>query len=353
MARKKVLIISENVSHGLTNQRLHLPLSRLSREDWEFVCMDIEAFRHSDAFYVDALIMNHPTRVSEFFEIAHRCKFHYRIPCIVDIDDLLTNLQVDHPEFTNYIHNKIGETIGVATTPVVSTEYLKREWGHLNKHIRVIENMVDTRKYEGMRPVNKPYHSGFVVGWTGSKSHRGDQLYTFLPGLMKFLDEVEEARCYFHVLCPQILKDKYGSRIIHEPHIVDYFDYDGIKAAYPIDVMLVGLYPHPFNEAKSDLKLLEMAPHKIPLIVSPREEFRRHRDRNLAIYAEDNSSELGWYEALKKAYEDRDLLNTIKENAYKYVMEERDVLVASKLWEETLLEAIERYAPMRSVKLGS
>lgn len=348
MARKKVVVVSENVSHGLTYQRIHLPLSRLSRDEWDFECIDIDDFRHSDAMYTDAVVMNHPTRTNEFFELAHRCKFHYKIPCIVDIDDLLTDLQVDHPEYRNYVNNRVCELLGVSASVVVSTNYLKREWGHLNKNISVIENTIDTARYENMTPVNKPYHSGFVIGWTGGGSHRADQLYTFLPGLMRFLDEVDEARCYFHVLCPQILKDRYGSRIIHEPHIFDYFDYDGIKAAYPIDVMLVGLYQHPFNEAKSDLKLLEMAPHRIPLIASPREEFKRHRDKELMLLVEETND--GWYTALKTAYENRDLLNKTKENAYNYVMKERDVAIASKQWEMVLMAAIERYAPFKSVK---
>jgi hypothetical protein len=163
-----------------------------------------------------------------------------------------------------------------------------------------------------------------------------DQLYTFVPGLMKFMDKFSDVRCHFKFLCPQILLDKYGSRVVFDETLTHFMDYPAYLATVPWDVSLVGLYDHPFNDAKSDMKLVELAPHEIPIIASPRADFYQHKDRNIMLYADDARPEMSWYEMLKKAYTDREEINAMKLRAKEFIYEERTSKKISEKWLQIL-----------------
>jgi hypothetical protein len=123
--------------------------------------------------------------------------------------------------------------------------------------------------------------------------------------------------------------------------MVDYMDYHATVENYPFDVCLVGLIDHPFNHAKSDLRLIDMAPHGIPLIASPRTDFLKHKDKNICLYAEDNSTEyMSWYEAIGWAKDHPLEMQAMAQRAWDYVKEERLSYIAAKKWFEVIEQAI-------------
>ena len=343
MAKKKIAVITYNVNDGLVHQRIHLPFRHL-KDEYDFVFRSLGDIHHSDLHYVDAAVLVHP-HSSDLLYLASRFRKHYNIPVIVDLDDLLQNINTDHPEYVYFQHNKVEQILMQADFAVFSTNYLHRKLGHLLKkeHSCVIENTISVKAYSQIQPINKIYKNTFIVGWTGGQTHRGDQYYTFLDGLSQFLRDYPDAKAYFHLLCPDKLLREFGSQIIFEPNPCDFLDYPAFSATYPFDVCLVGLTPSEFNEAKSDLKLLEMAPHKIPIIASPRSDFIQHKERDIMMYAEDGWEGVGrsWYEKLRWCYNNREKLPEIGQRAYDYVMNERRSEVAAYKWSEVIKGVLE------------
>lgn len=334
--KKRIGIVSFNASHGLVWQRLHLNLRHL-RDDYDFFCFDVQEFRHSDAFYLDAIVMSQPSGPA-YLSLIERCRMHYKIPVIIDVDDLVSELPSDHPDYASFRSAMLPQIIQAAAAVVYSTKYLAGRLGHLNKRHYVVPNSICAKTYENYVPRNKPHKNTFIVGWTGGQSHRSDQLFTFLPGLRRFLEEHSDAKAYFHVLCPDVLLKEFGSQIIYDPNPCEYLDYYSVAASYPFDVCLVGLPDSNFNNAKSDLKLLEMAPNRIPLIASPRADFLQHKDRNIMLYADDSlqARHPSWYQQLELAYREREQLKAMGERAAEYVLTERLSIDTAKLWSTVL-----------------
>lgn len=331
---KRVIVTAGEINCGLSFQRGHLFFRQVNRlrpsdRQIEFVCKDFEALTPSDLLYADLVIFMHPYHAHQA-QFIHRVKSQYQIPVIVDLDDMLDNLPVDHPEYHTFKNCAVPEIIRSCDHLVTSTEYLRKHWGHLNKNISVIENQIDPRRVEGFEKSAKPYHSGFVIGWTGSQTHRPDLYNTgFIRGLRKFMRERDDVRAYFHILCPQTLLDEFGCRIIFNEQAVDYLDYPSMCFTYPFDVCAVPLYDHPFNHAKSDLRLLDMGQFRIPVIASNMSDWEKHHER-VALC---NNTPEDWYEAFKWAYETPKALNEMADKAHDYVMSERVVLKSVEKWE--------------------
>lgn len=274
----------------------------------------------------------------EFLYIAERARFHYGKKVVADIDDLISDMPSDHPDFAQMSLGCVMPRVVQAVDHVVfSTEFLKSYFGHMNSNITVIPNSISERIYKAYAPIHKPHKNCFIVGWTGGQSHRSDQLHTFLPGLRKFLRENNDSKAYFHVLCPDVLLKEFGSQVIYEPKPVEFLDYPGVAAAYPFSVCLVGLLPHNFNDAKSDLKLLEMAPNDILVIASPRSDFIRHKERQICLYADDDNPEfMSWHEAITFAKRNPEAVKIITDRAKEYVLNERLSTAAADRWDRVL-----------------
>lgn len=340
MAKTRIAIVTFNCAHGLVAQRLHLPLRHLDPSKFEIKCFDLTDIRNSDLFYTDIVIMSHPHSY-ECLCFIERCRIHFNLPVIIDVDDLISDLPIDHPDYVSFATNKFIQILTAASYVVFSTPFFEMHCGHLNKHHSVIENSINKKLIKRLQPEFKPYKNCFTVGWTGGQSHRSDQYYTFLDGLTEFLRRHDDVKAYFHVLCPEALVREFGSQVIFEKNPVDYMDYPAVAAAYPMDVCLVGLTPTPFNNCKSDLKLLELSPHGIGLIASPREDFIKHKDQGFMLYAEDDSKEYpSWLEQLEYAYMHQDRIKEMAEMARQYVMEHRTSEVMAKKWQKVIEEVL-------------
>lgn len=285
--------------------------------------------------------MSHPWN-DACLNLIERCRIHYNLPVIVDVDDLISDLPIDHPDAIDFSRNRFTHILQAASHVVFSTKFFESYCGHLSRSHSVIENSINKKLIRRVRAEHKPYKNCFTVGWTGGQSHRSDQYYTFLDGLRKFLREHDDAKAYFHLLCPEILVREFGSQVIFEKNPVDFMDYPAMVATYPMDICLVGLTDTPFNNCKSDLKLLELAPFGIPLMASPRQDFIKHADQGFMLYADDNSKTYpSWYDQLCYAYRNKDKLAEMADLAEKYVFENRTSEKACEKWKEVIDQVLE------------
>lgn len=325
---KTILLTAGDIDNGLAFQRGHL-FMRLLKDKYKFICRNFDDLKHSDLLYTDLVVMFHPYSQGQM-QFIHRAKSQYHVKVLVDLDDLVDNMPVDHPGYYDFKHGAMPDIIRLCDHLVVSTDYLKDTWGHLNERISVIENQIDRRRVAGFVKQPKPYHSGFVVGWTGSYSHRPDLYNTgFIKGLREFMRKRDDVRAYFHLLCPQTLLDEFGARIIYNDQPCDFLDYPSMCFTYPFDICAVPLYDHPFNHAKSDLRLLDMAPFRIPVVASNLTPFQSHSDRVVLT----NNTPTDWYEAFAWCYEAPTRLSELADRAYDYVMESRTAEKSAEKWE--------------------
>lgn len=321
--------------------RIHMPFRHLhDRGLIQVTTRSFDDVGQTDVQYSDVVVLNHPTH-PEYWPVLQKCKGRHRKPVIVDVDDLLTNIMTDHPDYhaLKFVTFELPKVLHGADHLVVSTDYLAREYGHLNANVSVIENSVDSRLIESLRVQNKPYKKGFVVGWIGGGSHVNDQHYTFMKGLQEFTRRHDDVRLHFKFLCPQPFLDEFGVRCFYDEELVPYAEYHSYLSTVPWDVCLCGLYDHPFNHAKSDLRLLDVAPHEIPLIASPVNQFVRHRTmaRDIMLYAEDTAGgDKGWLHTLEYAYNHRDETKAMAKRAKDYVYTERTSDQMADAWWDVL-----------------
>lgn len=98
---------------------------------------------------------------------------------------------------------------------------------------------------------------------------------------------------------------------------------------YPFDVCAVPLFDHPFNHAKSDLRLLDMSVFKIPIIASNVTPFEKHS--KLAVLTKNTGHD--WYHAFKWCRDNPKLFNKMIDDAHAYVMNERIAVRSAERWD--------------------
>lgn len=341
----RVGVLVSDINHGLFYQRLRIPFQQMNKEEFQ-----VQYYSFTDKYAVrddsiDVWVLAHPSEKDHFI-IAEQLKDLDR-KLVVDCDDLLDNLSTAHPEYEMIEHTTttVPRTLELADHCVFSTEYLRLNYAHHNTKATVIPNGYDSFMVrDGYEPIAKNYHTDFTIGWVGGGSHLEDILFSFLPGLIKFMENNPETRFHTKYLCPQVLLDKFGCRVHFDSSYTDPWEYHRYLATVPWDVCLVGLTDHPFNQAKSDLRLVDCAVHQIPLIASPRQSFIEHQEQGRCLLADDDSQEhKSWYAQLCWAQNNDQALKTIGKKASEFIKEHRNDKVLASMW-ETVLRKVCGYA---------
>jgi hypothetical protein len=98
------------------------------------------------------------------------------------------------------------------------------------------------------------------VGWAGAEQHHGD-LEWLEPVVRALADEVEWV---FMGMCPDNLRRHIAE--FHEP--VSFDQYPDKLASLDLDLAIAPLEMHPFNECKSDLRILEYGALGWPVVAT-------------------------------------------------------------------------------------
>jgi len=336
--RIKVTVVCSEIGPGLVYQRIRIPFRKLDPNKF-----DVQITTFSDQFVhydneTDVFVLLHPSMSEELPLIENLRKLGKKV--IVDIDDLLDNLPASHPESDLLQHCKftVPHILIKANWVVTSTEDLCSKYRHLNANMSVIPNALDTNLIpESYEPKPKHYSRGFTAGWCGGKTHQDDQ-YEFVFGLERVLTENPAVRAHFKGLMPHRLSSQFGTRCFFDPKMVHYLEYQQWLGTVPWNVCLVGLTDHPFNDAKSDLRFIECARHKIPIIASPRADFVKHIDAGRALGANSNDA---FYMQLNWMLSHPEQCQQIANEAHEYVMSHRLDRHAARDWEAVLLGVME------------
>jgi hypothetical protein len=146
---------------------------------------------------------------------------------------------------------------GLCDRLIVSTEPLARQYRKLCTDTVIVPNRLERKRWLGLsagrRPDGKPR-----VGWAGAVGHQGDLMLikSVIEALAKEVDWV------FFGMCPDELR----------PFVAEYHEWVPLKdyaeklAALDLDLAVAPLEYNPFNEAKSNLRLLEYGVLGYPVV---------------------------------------------------------------------------------------
>jgi len=170
---------------------------------------------------------------------------------VFEMDDLITNLPLQSPhraQIPPNVGTRLKKAVGLCQRLVVSTEPLGREYGKWCDETVVLPNRLEKSRWLGLMPKRRPEGKP-RVGWAGAIGHRGD--LELIAGVVEATRN--EVDWVFFGMCPDALRP-----MIAEYHEwVPLLDYAKTLASLDLDLAVAPLAPHPFNECKSNLRLLE------------------------------------------------------------------------------------------------
>jgi O-antigen biosynthesis protein len=179
---------------------------------------------------------------------------------VFELDDLITNLPVKsayRPLISDDIGQRLQQALALCNRLVVSTEPLARRYGKLCDEVVVVQNRLEGARWKGIeggrRVGGKPR-----VGWAGAVGHTGD--LALITGVLEATHR--EVDWVFFGMCPKELT----------PYVAEFHDwvplanYPRKLASLDLDLAIAPLEYNPFNEAKSNLRLLEYGVVGYPVI---------------------------------------------------------------------------------------
>jgi O-antigen biosynthesis protein len=179
---------------------------------------------------------------------------------VFELDDLITNLpqkSVHRKSIARDIGERLRQALALCNRLVVSTEPLARAYGRMCDATVVLPNRLEKSRWVGFAPKRR-LNGKPRVGWAGAAGHTGD--LAVIAGAVEAT--AKEVDWVFFGMCPDNLR-----RFAAEVHDwVPLYDYAEKLASLDLDLAVAPLEYHPFNEAKSNLRLLEYGVLGYPVV---------------------------------------------------------------------------------------
>ena len=180
---------------------------------------------------------------------------------IFEIDDLLTDLPHHNPArkgMPEDFASRMRDSLGLCDRLVASTAPIAEAYGGwVDGDVVVAPNYIERDVWGKLSP-QRAERSKPRVGWSGGLTHMAD-LELLAPVFRALADEVEFVMLG---ICPDLLRP-----YVKETHVgVPIELYPQFLCDLDLDLALAPLEIHPFNEAKSHLKLLEYGALGYPVV---------------------------------------------------------------------------------------
>lgn len=168
-------------------------------------------------------------------------------------DDLVYNLPGKHPlkeKWPKDLRRRLKQLMSDSDRLIVATEPLAAEYGKMIRDVRIVPNYLETARWTNLAlPHERSGSSRPRVGWVGAGQHQGDLefMWPVLQATHKQVDWI------FFGMCPECLKP-----YVHEFHLgVPFAEYPVKMASLDLDLAVAPLEYNRFNQAKTNLRLLE------------------------------------------------------------------------------------------------
>ncbi len=170
---------------------------------------------------------------------------------VFDLDDLKTQVpdsSSNKPFIFKDIKHRLRKGLSFCDRLIVSTEPLKNAYEHLIDDVIVVPNRLEKSRWINLEPERNKQEKP-RVGWVGAQQHQGDLkiLIDVIKATYREIDWV------FFGMCLNELRPY----IAEEHDFVAPNEYPAKMASLKLDLAVAPLEQHAFNEAKSNLRLLE------------------------------------------------------------------------------------------------
>lgn len=215
----------------------------------------------------DTLVFQRPI-TDEYLHLLESLQALKHVKKIYEVDDNLSRLPVKSAHRTDMEKNlpkRISKAISLCDRLVVSTEALAHDLAGQNDDIRVVQNrlsaaMWGTTPLSRQAPTQRKSTSKPRVGWAGGIGHQGD--LEMIADVIK--DLADQVDWIFFGMCPESIRP-----YVHEFYAgVPTLQYPAKLMAQEWDLAIAPLELNPFNECKSNLKLLEYGWCGVPVVCS-------------------------------------------------------------------------------------
>lgn len=240
------------------------------------------------------------------------------IPTVMDIDDLITHVPLQHPSYPYYEGAKrtIVELLKKVGSITVTSSRLKEYYGEYNPNVYVLPNLIDGRIWNDSGRKEKRDDGKVVIGYSGSPAHAADFKHV-TPAIRSVLSKYPgKVRFKFFGYVPDELRA--AADVSHVPMISSYREYAAALMNSGLDIAFSPLEDNPHNQCKSDIKFLEYSACGYPGIysaVGPYLDSVKHRETGLLAK---NTTE-DWLSAMELLINDPGLRAGIRAKAGRLV----------------------------------
>ncbi|MFC5303292.1 glycosyltransferase [Azospira restricta] len=248
----------------------------------------------------DALLMHAPVDDTRCIALLHYKELNPDVLRVYSLDDLITDIPADNPASLGLAPEVMRERLrlGLAASDrlIVSTAPLAELCRNMIDDIRIIPNMLERRRWEHLRPQRRDGRRR-RVGWAGAQQHGGD--LRFVLDVVKATHT--EIDWVFFGMLPEGAKPYIAE--FHD-FVRNFDDYPAKLASLDLDLAIAPLVLHPFNEAKSNLRLLEYGILGWPVVCT---DIYPYRSGNPPVTRLANDA-AAWIDCIRSKIRDRDAL---------------------------------------------
>jgi glycosyltransferase involved in cell wall biosynthesis len=298
----RILVLFDGIN-GVAFHRLYTPYARLQLDHDVTVdiCQNPDLYADLQFEKYDCVIFNRWLGKLQYNVLPLLAQ--KGIPYICDNDDywVIPRHNPAYPFYREYLKNSVKDAIHYADAVQVTTPQLLKPVKEINDKAYIIPNALDLVQMQWRTETPHPP----TIGWVGGISHLED--LKLLSGQIAPLCEKYNFRflmCGFHERTqiwadmeraitgkgrherPKWFETREGTR----PDIYGVFYSE-------IDIVLAPLKDEKFNRYKSELKILEAAAYKRPIVVSDVEPYTNHRNNLGVVFVTNNN----WTDAIEFA----------------------------------------------------
>jgi glycosyltransferase involved in cell wall biosynthesis len=276
-----------------------------------------------------------PRFTHQYQEIVARARAEGK-PIIFEIDDLLLELPVDHPDRPIYYYTPalfpmlraIVEADAVTTSTPALLAYLRP----FNDNTYLLPNFLDDRLWTFRTPVVKDRDDPVVLGYMGSTSHKPD-LEQVVPVLLRLVDRYKEKIILRFWGGDPPLQMRHLQNVEWIPmSLPDYPKFVSEFSQQESDIFIAPLQDTFFNQCKSPLKFLEYSTMAVAGVYSnilPYQEVIIHAENGFLAGTANE-----WETCLRELIESPALRYSIGLKAQRSVQEKWRLSQNSNLWKD-------------------
>ena len=325
----RILVLMDNTS-GVAFHRLFTPFARIQQDHG--ITVDVSQkpdewvninFKQYDCVVYNRWLGLHQYNILDQIRKAD-------IPVIVDIDDywVVPRSNPAYSMYRKYIKNMTKDSIKLADAIMCSTTILANKIYELNSKIHIMPNALDFIQPQWNQQKQK--QDKFTIGWVGGITHYQD--LTMVGNAIKRFCEQYDAEfimCGYHTenaewhKCEKAIT---GESIENRPHwfkTVRGTRADLYGQSYALfDMCIAPLQESNFNQYKSELKIVEAAAYKLPIVVSDVNPYRLHCQNSGVVFTDNREED--WFDAIESIYKLGNIFEMGDKN-YHYCEEEHNL----------------------------